>query len=54
LNNHDLEKLTDKLFHKFKGAPGVDQEFIKKCLTGIVALDDPTIEAKLTMLMNLL
>ncbi|MGD8399531.1 MAG: hypothetical protein PVH64_01145 [Bacillota bacterium] len=54
MNSQDLEKLTTKLYNKFKGVPGVDQEFIRKCLTGIVALDDPTIESKLTMLINLL
>jgi hypothetical protein len=49
-----MERLTDKLYHKFKAAPGVDREFIKKCLAGIVAMGDSAVESKLTMLVNLL
>jgi hypothetical protein len=54
LNSQEMERLTDKLYNKFKAAPAIDREFIQKCLTGIIALGDPAVESKLTMLINLL
>lgn len=54
MTNQELEKLVDKLYHKFKHAPGVDQELIRKCVNGITALNDGELETKLLRLINLL
>jgi hypothetical protein len=54
MDSQELEKLVAKLYNKFKGAPGIDPDFIRKCLTGINALGDPEIETKICHLMGLL
>ena len=54
MTNQEIEKLVDKLYNKFRGIPGVDQELIRKCLTGIAALDDQEVETKLLRLANFL
>jgi uncharacterized protein YjgD (DUF1641 family) len=54
MTNQELERLVGKLSQKTKNAPGIDQEFIQKCLMAIAALNDPQVDAKLTFLINLL
>jgi hypothetical protein len=54
LTNQELERLVNKLSQKAKGVPGIDRVFIQKCLTAISALGDPEVDAKLTLLINLL
>jgi hypothetical protein len=53
MESQELEKLVAKLYNKFKGAPGVDLDFIRKCLISINALGDPEIEAKIFHLISL-
>jgi hypothetical protein len=54
LTNQELDRLVNRMCQKFKGVPGVDREFIHKCLSGIATLNDPEVDAKLTLLINLL
>jgi hypothetical protein len=54
MDSQELEKLVAKLYNKFKGAPGIDPDFIRKCLTSINALGDPEIENRIFRLMSLL
>jgi hypothetical protein len=54
LTNQELERLVNKLYQKSKSVPGIDREFIQKCLTGIAALGDSEVDAKLALLITLL
>lgn len=54
MTNQELEKLVDKLYHKFKNVPGVDGELIRKCVQGIAALNDQDVETKLLRLISFL
>jgi hypothetical protein len=54
MDPQEMEQIAAKLYQKFKGAPGVDPDFIRKCLTGINALGDQEIEARIMRLIRLL
>jgi hypothetical protein len=53
LTSDEIEQLTNKVYTAVKSIPGVDKEFIKKCLQGIASLGDPTIEQKIKQLARL-
>ena len=52
MTNEELELIAGKLAPKLKGIPGLDLDFLKKCLSGINTLDDPTVEDKLKQLIK--
>lgn len=54
MTNAELEQMTDKIFGRTKNYPGVDREFIKKCLQGIALLGDHSVETRLKQLIMFL
>ena len=50
----EINQLTDRFYAKVRRIPGIDRTFIYKCLLGIASLNDPDVEAKLRLLINLL
>lgn len=45
----ELDHLIDKIYARFKNMPGVDRNFIRKCLTGISNLKDKDVEDRIRM-----
>jgi len=54
LTREEISRLTEKLYAKFKGVPGLDRNFIQKCLLGISGLADEAVEAELSRIIKLL
>lgn len=54
LTNDEINRITDKLYAKFRGIPGVDKPFIQKCLSAISALGDEEVDRKLKYLASFL
>jgi hypothetical protein len=54
LTNDDIEQMTDKIYARTKNVPGVDRDFIKKCLQGIASLRDSQVDARLKQLIGLI
>lgn len=52
MTQQELDKLIEKLCRKFKGTPGIDRDFIQKCLGCIADLNDPEVETKLFKLLS--
>lgn len=50
MTNEEIERLTGKIYPQVKNIPGVDKNFIQKCLVGINSLGDPQVEATIKML----
>lgn len=49
MTKDEINNLASKIFTKFKNMPGVDQAFIRKCLTGINNLKDKDVEERIKM-----
>jgi hypothetical protein len=54
MTNEEINQLTEKVYPRVKNVPGLDKEFIRKCLMGISLLHDPQVEEKLRSLARLL
>lgn len=50
----EIQQLTDKVYSKIKNVPGVDKDFVGKCLQGINALEDLEVEQKIKLLAKFL
>jgi len=49
MTKEEIDKLTDKIYARFKNTPGVDKVFVRKCLTGIANLKDKDVEDRIRM-----
>jgi hypothetical protein len=47
LTHDEFEQTTEKIFSKFKFVPGIDKNFIQKCLQGITSLGDAEVDEKI-------
>jgi hypothetical protein len=54
LTYEEIQQLTDKVYSKIKNVPGVDKDFVGKCLQGINALEDLEVEQKIKLLAKFL
>jgi hypothetical protein len=54
LTNADIEQMADKIYARTRNIPGVDRDFIKRCLQGIALLGDSQVDAKLKQLIRFL
>lgn len=54
MTNEEIELMTDKIYARTKNIPGIDRDFINKCLQGIALLNDNQVETKLKQLMRFL
>ncbi len=50
----EIDYATDKLYAKFGNVPGVDRNFIRKCLQGIASLRDNEVDEKIKLFMRFL
>ncbi|MCL6589300.1 MAG: hypothetical protein K6U80_05025 [Firmicutes bacterium] len=50
----EINQLTEKIYPRFKNVPGLDKEFIRKCLAGVSSLNDPQVEEKIRSFARLL
>lgn len=46
--------ITEKLYTAFKNVPGIDRNFLEKCVQSLVDLNDSEVEAKIKYFMNFL
>lgn len=54
MTNEELEQATEKIYTKIKNIPGVDRNFVKKCLFGISSLGDKDVDNRIELLLRLL
>ena len=54
VTNADIEQMTEKIYSRTRNIPGVDRDFIRRCLQGISSLGDSQVDAKLKQLIRLL
>jgi hypothetical protein len=54
LTYEEIEQVSTKIYAKVKNIPGLDKDFVKKCLQGISALADPDVDQKIKYLARLL
>jgi hypothetical protein len=54
LTNADIEQMADKIYARTRNIPGVDRDFIKRCLQGIASLGDSQVDARLKQLIRFL
>jgi hypothetical protein len=50
LTNQEIEVLVTKIYGRVRNIPGIDQNFIRKCLQGIASLSDNEVEEKIKLL----
>lgn len=54
MTNADIEQMADKIYARTRNIPGVDRDFIKRCLQGIASLGDSQVDARLKQLIRFL
>jgi hypothetical protein len=54
LTYEEIEQVSTRIYATVKNIPGVDQNFIRKCLQGISALADPEVDQKIKNLARFL
>jgi hypothetical protein len=54
LTYEEIQQLTDKVYNAVKNVPGVDKDFVGKCLQGINSLGDLEVEQKIKLLAKFL
>ncbi|HEX3048294.1 MAG TPA: hypothetical protein VHY08_26315 [Bacillota bacterium] len=54
MTNEEINQLTERIFPRVKNVPGLDKEFLRKCLMGISLLHDPQVEERIRNLAKLL
>lgn len=54
MSHEEIDRLTEKIYPHVKTIPGIDKNFIRKCLLGISSLGDPEVEERIKLLSILL
>ena len=52
MTQEELNQIATKLHARFRSVPGLDLDFIQKCLGAVNSLGDPSVEERLKMFLK--
>lgn len=54
MTENEMNKVVDRLYTRLRGVPGMDKDFLKKCVTALASVKDEEFQKKLGTFMRYL